>query len=121
MAKLYYPQISLEDYQIFRKFMLPGEFPETHDQWVASIERSKRKDAVECLTYEGACDVEVKPDAFKKYCSETSSKPTRHTFMSSSANKLDLWGQHVARLADPLDKVDHAGARTTHHHRPFGR
>jgi hypothetical protein len=42
-------------------------------------------------------------------------------FMSSSANKLDLWGQHVARLADPLDKADHAGARTTHHHRPFGR
>jgi hypothetical protein len=79
MAKLYYPQISLEDYQIFRKFMLPGAFPETHDQWVASIERSKRKDAVECLTYEGACDVEVKPDAFKKYCSDTSSKPTRHT------------------------------------------
>jgi hypothetical protein len=27
MAKLFYPQISLEDYQIFRKFMLPGEFP----------------------------------------------------------------------------------------------
>ena len=46
MTKLYYPQISLEDYQIFRKFMLPGEFPETHE----SIERSKRKDAVECLT-----------------------------------------------------------------------
>ena len=23
--------------------------------------------------------VEVKPDAFKKYCSDTSSKPTRHT------------------------------------------
>ena len=79
MTKLYYPQISLEDYQIFRKFMLPGEFPETHDQWVATIERSKRKDAVECLTYEGACDVEVKPDTFKKYCSDTSSKPTRHT------------------------------------------
>ena len=36
MAKLFYPQISLEDYQIFRKFMLPGEFPQTHDQWVAS-------------------------------------------------------------------------------------
>ena len=35
MAKLFYPQISLEDYQIFRKFMLPGEFPQTHDQWVA--------------------------------------------------------------------------------------
>jgi hypothetical protein len=50
MTKLYYPQISLEDYQIFRKFMLPGEFPETHDLWVESIERSKRKDAVECLT-----------------------------------------------------------------------
>jgi hypothetical protein len=79
MTKLYYPQISLEDYQIFQKFMLPGEFPETHDQWVESIERSKRKDAVECLTYEGARDVEVKPNAFKKYCSETGSKPTRHT------------------------------------------
>ena len=79
MAKLFYPQISLEDYQIFRKFMLPGEFPETHDQWVASIERSKREDAVKCLTYEGACDVEVEPDAFKKYCSDTGSKPTRHT------------------------------------------
>ena len=79
MAKLYYPQISLEDYQIFRKFMLPGEFPETHDQWVASIERSKLKDTVECLTYEGACNVEVKSDAFKKYCSDTGSKPTRHT------------------------------------------
>ena len=26
MTKLYYPQISLEDYQIFRKFMLPGEW-----------------------------------------------------------------------------------------------
>ena len=38
MAKLFYPQISLEDYQIFRKFMLPGEFPQTHDQWVAKIE-----------------------------------------------------------------------------------
>jgi hypothetical protein len=70
MAKLYYPQISLEDYQIFRKFMLPGEFPETHDQWVARIERSKREDAVKCLTYEGACDVEVEPDAFKNYCSD---------------------------------------------------
>jgi hypothetical protein len=46
--------------------------------------------------------------------------PSPHAtlFMSSSANKLDLWGQHVARLADPLDK---SGARTTHHHRPFGR
>ena len=34
--------------------------------------------------------------------------PSRHAtlFMSSSANKLDLWGQHVARLADPLDKAD---------------
>ena len=31
MAKLFYPQISLEDYQIFRKFMLPGEFPQTHE------------------------------------------------------------------------------------------
>ena len=92
MTKLYYPQISLEDYQIFRKFMLPGEFPETHDQWVERIERSKRKDTVECLTYEGARDVEVKPDAFKKYCSDTGSKPTRHTLQSSSVNKLDLWG-----------------------------
>ena len=26
-----------------------------------------------------ACDVEVEPDAFKKYCSDTGSKPTRHT------------------------------------------
>jgi hypothetical protein len=32
MTKLYYPQISLEDYQIFRKFMLPGEFPEKNFQ-----------------------------------------------------------------------------------------
>jgi hypothetical protein len=31
------------------------------------------------LTYEGACDVEVEPDAFKKFCSDTGSKPTRHT------------------------------------------
>ena len=28
MTKLHYPQISSEDYQIFRMFMLPGEFPE---------------------------------------------------------------------------------------------
>ena len=79
MAKLFYPQISLEDYQIFRRFMLPGEFPQTHDQWVAKIEKSKREDAVKCLTYEGACDIEDEPDAFKKYCSDTGSKPTRHT------------------------------------------
>jgi hypothetical protein len=79
MAKLFYPQISLEDYQIFQKLMLPGEFPQTHDQWVARIEKSKREDAVKCLTYEGARDVEVEPDAFKKYCSDTGSKPTRHT------------------------------------------
>ena len=38
LSKLYYPQISLEDYQIFRKFVLPGEFPETHEQWIESIE-----------------------------------------------------------------------------------
>ena len=50
-----------------------------HDQWVARIEKSKREDAVKCLTYEGACDVEVEPDAFKKFCSDTGSKPTRHT------------------------------------------
>ena len=43
------------------------------------IEKSKREDAVKCLTYEGACDVEVEPDAFKKFCSDTGSKPTRHT------------------------------------------
>ncbi len=95
MAKLFYPQISLEDYQIFRKFMLPGEFPETHDQWVARIEKSKREDAVKCLTYEGACDVEVEPDAFKKYCSDTGSKPTRHTFRDERcsnqvSNRIDL-------------------------------
>ncbi len=121
MAKLFCPQISLEDYQLFRKFMLPGEFPQTHDQWVARIEKSKREDAVKCLTYEGACDVEVEPDGSKSIA--PTQAPSRHAtlFMSSSANKLDLWGQHVARLADPLDKADHASARTTHHHRPFGR
>ena len=104
MTKLYYPQISLEDYQIFRKFMLPGEFPETHGQWVESIERSKRKDAVECLTYEGARDVEVKPDAFKKYCSNQA--PSRHAtlFMSSSVNKLDLWG-----LVNPAGRWQSSG------------
>ena len=77
MARYRYPQISLEDYQLFQKFMLPGEFPETHDQWVESIERQKRKDAVECLTYEGAGNVEAKPDAFKEYCASTNSRPTR--------------------------------------------
>ena len=85
MTKLHYPQISSEDYQIFRMFMLPGEFPDTHERWVEKIERSKRKDAVECLKYEGIRDVEVKPDAFKKYCSDTNSKPTRyalHEFIS---------------------------------------
>jgi hypothetical protein len=81
MTKLHYPQISSGDYQIIRMFMLPGEFPYTHEQWVEKIERSKRKDAAECLTYEGARDVEVKPEEFKKYCSDTNSKPTRHTLL----------------------------------------
>ncbi|MGA8691201.1 MAG: hypothetical protein WB662_15150 [Methyloceanibacter sp.] len=79
MAKFRYPQISLEDYQIFRKFMLPGEFPDTHDQWVETIEKQKRKDALECLTHEGACDIEVRPDAFKKHCADTNSRPTRNS------------------------------------------
>jgi hypothetical protein len=39
-----------------RKFMLVGEFPETHEQWVESIERSKRKDTVECSTHDGVCN-----------------------------------------------------------------
>ena len=77
MAKFRYPQISLEDYQIFQKFMLPGEFPDTHAQWVETIERQKRKDAEECLTYEGASDVDVRPNAFKKHCADTDSRPTR--------------------------------------------
>jgi hypothetical protein len=76
MAYFRYPQISLEDYQLFRKFMLPGEFPATHEQWVESIEKQKRNDAVECLTHEGSCNVEIQPDAFKKYCADTNEKPT---------------------------------------------
>ena len=88
MAKLFYPQISLEDYQIFRS-CCPASF---RRQWVAKIEKSKREDAVKCLTYEGARDVEVEPDAFKKYCSDTGLKPTRHT-LHEFISKL-IYGAH---------------------------
>jgi len=76
MAKFRCPQISLEDYQLFQKFMLPGEFPDTHAQWVETVEKQKRKDTLECLTHEGASYVEVRPDAFKRYCADTNSELT---------------------------------------------
>jgi hypothetical protein len=77
MAKIRYPQINLEDYQLFQKFMLPGEFPATHAQWVETIEKQKRKDA--SMTHEGAVDVPVQLEPFKKHCADTNSPRTCST------------------------------------------
>ena len=70
--------------------------PDTHTRWVETIEKQKRKDALECLTHEGHVDVPVELEAFKKFCNDTKQTATRRTldqYIQSALARLKAKGR----------------------------
>ena len=86
MPIFYFPELTADNYQTFRRLM-NNKLPETFAQWKQQQTRKKDEHCLEWSAYGICVDVEVTPNEFSQYCAATGYSCTQQALDSLAFEK----------------------------------